>query len=101
DGNHIIRYNGYRQKNTKEEKCTIKMNKETETYKLVVNCKKGLRAEIEDIKKLIDQEVINERGRKILSVIINEMDKKRDQKAEFWVKISRSSKEKMRDIQLT
>ncbi|CAG8811263.1 13786_t:CDS:2, partial [Gigaspora margarita] len=103
-----------RQKNTKGKKCTIKINKETENYELIVDCKKKLRAEIEDIKalievkksrkrteksniekriyiprirrnqELIDQEVINKKERKILSAIMNEMDKKRDQKAEFW-----------------
>ncbi|CAG8833955.1 38749_t:CDS:2, partial [Gigaspora margarita] len=85
------------------------MNKEIKTYELVVNCKKRLRAEIEDIKiprirrnqEFIDQGVINERGRKILSIIINEINKKRNQKAEFWVKISESSKEKIRGIQST
>ncbi|CAG8815936.1 39029_t:CDS:1, partial [Gigaspora margarita] len=43
--------------------------------------------------------MINEKGKKILSAIMNEIDKKREQKAEFWVKISGSSKEKTRNIQ--
>ncbi|CAG8787149.1 34569_t:CDS:2 [Gigaspora margarita] len=94
-----------------------------ENYKLKVDCKKRLRVQIKDIKalvedkkyrkragmsnteeriyipriyrnqKLIDQGVTNKKERKILSNIMNEMDKRRDQKAEFWVKISKSSKE--------
>ncbi|CAG8817332.1 8602_t:CDS:2, partial [Gigaspora margarita] len=110
DGNCIKRCKGCRQKNTKGEKCTIKVNRETENYELVVDCKKRLRAEIDDIKalievkksrkrteksnienriyiprihrnqELIDQGVINEKGRKILSAIMNEWIKEKIKK---------------------
>ncbi|CAG8657971.1 30321_t:CDS:2, partial [Gigaspora margarita] len=77
-----------------------KINKLAEVY-----IDKLEQIDIQDAQKesteLIDQGVTNEKGRKILSDIMNEIDKRRDQKAEFWVKISGSSKEKTRDIQLT
>ncbi|CAG8796042.1 33017_t:CDS:2, partial [Gigaspora margarita] len=111
DKNCIKRCKGYRQKNTKGEKCTIKINKETENYRLVADCKKRLRTEIENIKALIEvkksrkctkksniEKQIYIPKRKILSAIMNEMDKRRDQKAEFWVKISRRQLDKKEDL---
>ncbi|CAG8841659.1 23399_t:CDS:2, partial [Gigaspora margarita] len=103
EGNRIKSYERYKQKNTKEEKCIIKTNTETENYKK----RAGMSKTEERIYilricrnyELIDQGVTNKKRRKILNAIMNEMDKRRDQKAEFWVKISRSSKEKTRDIQ--
>ncbi|CAG8773916.1 20233_t:CDS:2, partial [Gigaspora margarita] len=100
EGNRIKRCKRYRQKNTKEKKCIIKINTETENYELKVDCSKEdkkyrKKAEMSNTKKkiyiprirrnqkLIDQGVTNEKGRKILSDIMNEMDKRRDQKAEF------------------
>ncbi|CAG8835582.1 25130_t:CDS:2, partial [Gigaspora margarita] len=72
-----------------------------ENYELKMDCKKRLRAQIKYIKALIKdkkyrKKVTNEKERKTLSDIINEIDKKRDQKAKFWIKISESSKEKQK-----
>ncbi|CAG8655913.1 7103_t:CDS:2 [Gigaspora margarita] len=47
---------------------------------------------------LIDQEIMNKPEKKTLSRIINNIDKIKDRKAKFWIKISSNSKENTREI---